>query len=382
MAGYDQKNGTSPNFTQTALFAPLPILTSMSAFIAISWYNTIALNVVLWFTFKRRSGLYFYTLLIASWGIVLHGLGFLLMFFGVARFAVAMVVISVGWYAMVTGQSLVLYSRLHLVVRDSRRVRWVLYMIVANAILFHFPTTTFFVLVHNNPKLLPKYAIWERIQVTFFVVQEIIISSLYIYETRKLLNPSKIFQKERIRRVMTHLIYVSIFVIFLDISILCIQYANFFEIQVVYKGAVYSVKLFIEFFILNQLMGIFAHKNKTDNSYKLSNNRFENTTTAKSAPIAPPCSCITTTTTHEPALGYSISVAAVGNNNNNNDYNSPRFARLGDKMNQVVMSTEVTVQHEDSRPRINNRTRDGSLARGGKQASPASSGLNFATHGY
>lgn len=40
---------------------------------------------------------------------------------------------------MVTGQSLVLYSRLHLVVR--RKLPWVLTMIIVNAVLLHGGTT-------------------------------------------------------------------------------------------------------------------------------------------------------------------------------------------------------------------------------------------------
>jgi hypothetical protein len=101
-----------------------------------------------------------------------------------------------------------------------------------------------------------SYTIWERVQVTLFSIQECIISFLYIYETNNLLKPSEIFQKEKVRRVMRHLIYVNAFVIVLDIAILCIQYANLFDIQVVFKGSVYSVKLFVEFFILNQLKDI------------------------------------------------------------------------------------------------------------------------------
>ncbi len=54
---------------------------------------------------------------------------------------VSVAFITIGWYAMVTGQSLVLYSRLHLVVRDDRKIRWVLYMIIIDVFLFHFPTT-------------------------------------------------------------------------------------------------------------------------------------------------------------------------------------------------------------------------------------------------
>lgn len=83
--------------------APISVVTTVSSFIAIAWYNVIVINVVILLVFKRWSGLYFYSLLIASWGIVLHQLGFLMQFFGIAKvFAESYVVMMVGWYTMVS----------------------------------------------------------------------------------------------------------------------------------------------------------------------------------------------------------------------------------------------------------------------------------------
>lgn len=47
----------------------LAIAMTMSGFTAIAWYNSIELNVLIWVTFKRYRGLYFYSLLGASWGV-------------------------------------------------------------------------------------------------------------------------------------------------------------------------------------------------------------------------------------------------------------------------------------------------------------------------
>ena len=52
---------------------------------------------------------------------------------------------------------------------------------------------------------------------------------------------------------MRHLIYINLVVIFLDITLLVIQYANFFYVQGAYKPCVYGVKLRIEFAILNRI---------------------------------------------------------------------------------------------------------------------------------
>ena len=120
----------------------LPVAMTISAFTAIAWYNVIDLNVVIWMTFKRRHGLYFYSLLGSSWGIMVYALAFLMKFFQVWKNNyVSVAFITIGWYAMVTGQSLVLYSRLHLVVHDKQSIKWVLYMIIIDIFLFHVPTT-------------------------------------------------------------------------------------------------------------------------------------------------------------------------------------------------------------------------------------------------
>jgi hypothetical protein len=120
----------------------LPDAMTISAFTAIAWYNWLELNIMIWMTFKRHNGLYFYSLLASSWGIIIYALAFLMKFFQVWKNDyVSVALITVGWYAMVTGQSLVLYSRLHLVVRDLRKIRWILYMILTDIVLFHFPTT-------------------------------------------------------------------------------------------------------------------------------------------------------------------------------------------------------------------------------------------------
>jgi hypothetical protein len=131
-------NGISGGLEGTTL----PLAMTLGAFTAIAWYNVVDLNVLIWLTFKRRQGLYFYSLLVSSWGIVIYALAFLMKFFQVWKNNyVSVAFITIGWYAMVTGQSLVLYSRLHLVVRDNAKIRWILYMIIVDVFLFHIPTT-------------------------------------------------------------------------------------------------------------------------------------------------------------------------------------------------------------------------------------------------
>ena len=100
------------------------------------------------------------------------------------------------------------------------------------------------------------YNIYEKVQMTGFTIQETIISGLYLWETRKILRPGKIFQKKKTRQVFHHLIWVNIFIILLDLALLGTEYANLFSIQTVFKAAIYSLKLRFEFIVLNALMDI------------------------------------------------------------------------------------------------------------------------------
>ncbi len=53
---------------------------------------------------------------------------------------------------------------------------------------------------------------------------------------------------------MINVLMANVLIVMPDVAVLCTQYANLFQVQVAFKGAVYSVKLGIEFFILNQLV--------------------------------------------------------------------------------------------------------------------------------
>lgn len=71
----------------------------------------------------KDRGLYFWSLLVSGAGIIPYALGFLLKLMnittGQARWA-AVVLLSIGWYPMITGQALVLWSRLHLILNGPR----------------------------------------------------------------------------------------------------------------------------------------------------------------------------------------------------------------------------------------------------------------------
>lgn len=226
-------------------------------FLSLALYNFLELNVKIWTTFKRRRGLYFWSFTIATWGILFNSVGYILKHMEITKQGnIYATLILIGWCTMITGQSVVLYSRLHIVMHNAKRLRAVLIMIIVNAIWLHIPII---VLVYgsfsNNPAPYTKpYEIYEKIQLSVFVAQELIISGLYLWETSSLLKMERTIGNSSTRNILHHLVWVNIFVILLDFSILGLEFANQYEIQTAWKPLVYSIKLKVEFSILNRLV--------------------------------------------------------------------------------------------------------------------------------
>jgi hypothetical protein len=60
----------------------------------------------------------------------------MIVYFDFTHDYVGMIIDSVGWMLLISGQSMVLYSRLHLVVYDTRILRAVLWMITCNGVVW------------------------------------------------------------------------------------------------------------------------------------------------------------------------------------------------------------------------------------------------------
>ena len=237
----------------------------------VAFYNVIELIFLLLATFKRYKGLYFWSMMVSSLGCFLHGLGFLMKFFHITKAVnLSVTIVTIGWYSMVTGQAIVLWSRLYLVeLNQTLRIR-VLYLIIFDAICFHIPTT---VLTYgsNAPSstaahFIPGYKVMEKIQMTAFCLQEFLLSGIYIRATWQRLPG---FHDQGRKRILMHLFAVNVIIIFLDLALLGCEYANLYVIEVMLKSAVYSVKLKLEFSILGQLIDLVRPviRESQDNAY-------------------------------------------------------------------------------------------------------------------
>jgi hypothetical protein len=217
-------------------------------------YNALELLLLIFITFKQYKGLYFWSLLIASFGVIPYVIGWLIVYFSLTHNYVGFIIDSYGWITMVTGQSVVLYSRLHLVLKNENILRVVKWMIIFDAVVFHTMTTVVLFGSSIGDEQGPFNQSWkviEKLQMTAFCVQEFIISGLYVWKTVQLLQ---IVNKKGTIRVMWQLFSINIIIIAMDIALLALEYRNLRTLEQAFKVVIYSIKLKLEFAILGKLV--------------------------------------------------------------------------------------------------------------------------------
>ncbi|KAK0099372.1 hypothetical protein ONS95_003555 [Cadophora gregata] len=223
---------------------------------AVAYWMSIELLLLVYVTFKRHTGIYFWSIIITTLGIILQTTGYILKSFENSWPVVLVAIIcKIGWVANVTGFSIVLWSRLHLVVRSPRILKWLLVIILVDGLVCHTPVVVFeFGLMtrHHDTYYRPMQ-IMERIQQTVFTLQETAMSCLYIYHTRKFL---KIGYPLQTRKVIGLLLIVQLLVIALDAVLTLFDYTDKFTLKCTLHPLVYSIKLKLEFIVLNQLQSL------------------------------------------------------------------------------------------------------------------------------
>ena len=157
---------------------------------------------------------------------------------------------------MIIGQSLVLYSRLYLVV-DSRMVMWfVRAMIGTTFVAFLVPAPVSFFLDNanqNNPSYVRFFSVVEMTQLCCFLSSETVLSITYIIATWRVLRSNAVI---KVKRVVRLLIVTNLVIIALDILVLTMEILGWYAFQATLKPTAYAIKFKLEFAFLNQLLFI------------------------------------------------------------------------------------------------------------------------------
>ena len=241
-----QLDGTDSNFSPTMRYA-------LVAVSAMTWYNAIEMILLVLVVFKKYRGLYFWSMTIASINLIPYQVGAFLKLVYYSYNVPATILLNTGWIVMIVGQSVVLYSRLHLVTQNAALLKFVRYMIATTGIVLCTSTavTTYGSNFAKTPAFVSAYNVVEKTQMTTFSVQEFFISLIYLWRVRALL---KLASHQRMRRILYELVVINVVIICLDIMLLGMEYRNAYQVEIVVKGLTYSIKLKLELGVLSKLV--------------------------------------------------------------------------------------------------------------------------------
>lgn len=112
----------------------------------------------------------------------------------------------------------------------------------------------------------------EKIQMCGFFCQEVILSSIYIVETVKILRNSL---QPNTRKIMQQLVLINAIIIVMDLGLLGLEAASLYILETLTKGVIYSIKLKLEFAILGKLVN-FVGGSRPDEEMRKSSVGFVN----------------------------------------------------------------------------------------------------------
>ncbi|KAJ5387222.1 hypothetical protein N7509_009763 [Penicillium cosmopolitanum] len=242
---------------------------SIHVFTSIALFNALELAVLILLTFHHHRSLYFWSLLTSTIvGVIPYSVGGALQFFSLEPLWLSVILQNVGWIMMVPNQSVVLYSRLHLVSQNTAVLGFVRALIIICLVVVVAPTIVLnagWSYMPESPAWVQGYAAYERIQITWFTAQECFISGVYIWETVRMFRLIPSDDKRR-RKILYELQAVNAITIVMDLALIVLQYLNYYFLQVILKATVYSVKLKLEFAVLSLLITT-VHSRGSDGTF-------------------------------------------------------------------------------------------------------------------
>ena len=236
-----------------------------TAFLALTFWLILDVNVGIYRVFKKKRGLYYWSLTIGTWACALSTIGNVLKNltpqYGPKIWPFWTLLINGGWSLYATAECIVLYSRLHLVNRSPNVQRRLLWFIIIGSFLLILPNWVFIFPAYdvNSTKVSsiwsPRQAIVDRTSQLGFTIIESTISAIYIWSLAKLL---RVKSTVRQRVVMRDLIRVNVIVIAFDLVITILIFLNQTNLSYSIQDFTYALKFKLEFVVLNQLMAVAA----------------------------------------------------------------------------------------------------------------------------
>ncbi|KAB8068635.1 hypothetical protein BDV29DRAFT_195503 [Aspergillus leporis] len=160
-------------------------------------------------------------LVTAGLGIIPDAIGLFPKYFALAPLALAITLTPFGWCIILTGQSLVLYSRLNVMVQSKILLRSIIYLSITDTIIFSVPQiiVTFGSALTCNRRLPRFFNTWGKNTIDLFIVATLRLLRLYPIRS------------------------INVITIMMNISLLVLVYLNYFLIQSFPKTVLHATRL-------------------------------------------------------------------------------------------------------------------------------------------
>ncbi|KAE9961738.1 hypothetical protein EG328_001813, partial [Venturia inaequalis] len=239
LSTYNWGQNGPPKLDNILPFNPV-VYNLIASFHAITFWICFELMIHVFFTFQRRGSLYFWSILLATWAIVMTTI-FEVLVLWVVPFSNIVVLGTQRVFSafMYSGFSWVLYSRLHLVIQSSKILRIIFWTIVATGVSCNLPGILDICIpsLMRNPKLFEIFSGTDIV----FSVQEIVLSSVYIYFFYQFARGGSL--EPRDRATLTLLVIAQMVIILSDAATTVLIYIHFYILRMALLPFTYAVKL-------------------------------------------------------------------------------------------------------------------------------------------
>jgi hypothetical protein len=244
----------------------VPVLWGMYiAFFSVALWLALDLIFQVHITFRRWSGMYYWTVLGTSIGVGLHATMLTVKMFTVQNVAENIgttILTKMGDIFTQTGFSLVLYSRLNLVMRAQQAyLKYILILILVSSLAVHTSTTTLTIGMNTRKK--PewfKHALFaEQFLIVWYTLLEFSLSTLYTYNTAQMTKDSAVLLKHQSKKTRQNLLRFMVFAQVVtssfDITLVVLLMMRL-KYKQIFMPFFYGIKLKVEFMALNQLQSL------------------------------------------------------------------------------------------------------------------------------
>ncbi|KOC16576.1 hypothetical protein AFLA70_86g002990 [Aspergillus flavus AF70] len=221
-----------PVFDRETSLAAIPLL-------AIAAYNSVELFYWIFSFFRRYNGCYFWSLLVTAMGIIIFVTAVVLSLADMGPSALIKIAYSLGFLVMVTGSATVLYARLHLVTMDK----------TPEHVLAFIEFTT-------RPALESFSRKYEHFVIACSCARELVLSGIYLWVAFRNLKPILDAKGQEGCRVKSELIVMNAFVLASTVCLVVLDHTDHDAIKHGYGSMATSIKLKMEFAILNKLVNL------------------------------------------------------------------------------------------------------------------------------